>query len=108
MVNSDAAKLTSWISKTFALSNIAKLTYKAIDDGSVLREAQTLNSDPLKYRNEAFYIDFDGNWKPPRYPGDELCAAQIKLVKGAAKSYLYFINTHGLLWLVSHPEYFGS
>jgi hypothetical protein len=46
-------------------------------------------------------------WKSPRYPSDEVCAAQIKLVKGAAKSYLYFIAEKGLQWLVDHPEYFG-
>jgi AbiV family abortive infection protein len=105
----DAAKVLSVLSKIPALdlSNIAELTYKAIDDGSILSEAHTLNTDPLKYRNEAFYIDFDGSWKPPRYPSDEVCAAQIKLVKGAAKSYLYFMNTQGLSWLTSHPEYFG-
>jgi AbiV family abortive infection protein len=105
----EAAKVLSVLSKIPALdlSNIAQLTYKAIDDGSILREAQTLGTAPLKFRNEAFYIDFDGSWKSPRYPGDEVCAAQIKLVKGAAKSYLHFIDAQGLSWLTSHTEYFG-
>ena len=108
-VKSDAAKVMSELSRIPALdlSNIAELTYKAVDDGTILAEARTLDTAPLKYRNEAFYTNFDGSWKAPRYPGDEVCAAQIKLVKGAAKSYLYYIDTQGLSWLASHPEYFG-
>jgi hypothetical protein len=63
----------------------------------------------LRYRNEAFYVDFVGSWKSPRYPSDEVCASQIKLAKGAAKSYLYFIEKEGFQWLVDHAaEYFGG
>ena len=107
LVNSDAAKIALQLSKEFDLSEVAKLNYQAMANGSILSEAQTVNTEPLRYRNEAFYVDFVEGWKSPRYPSDEVCAAQIKLVKGAAKSYLYFIEKEGLQWLVDHPEYFG-
>ena len=109
MVKSDVAKVMLELSKDPALdlSEIAKLSYQAIQDGSILNEAQTLGTAPLRYRNEAFYIDFVGSWKPPRYPSDEICAAQVKLIKGAAKSYLHFIKTNGLQWLADQSEYFG-
>ena len=92
---SPTMKLMEEISKNpaFDLSNVAKLSYESIRNGSITREAATLKgAPPLKYRNKAFYIDYDGAWQDPRYPGDEVCAAQIKLVKGAAKSYLYVLN----------------
>jgi AbiV family abortive infection protein len=109
VVNSAGAKIALELSKdpAFDLSEIAKLSYQAIEDNSIQNEAKTLGTDPLRYRNEAFYMDFVETWKPPRYPGDEICAAQIKLVKGAAKSYLYFIKTNGLEWLANHSQYFG-
>jgi len=108
MVKSAGAQIALQVSKELDdLSEIAKLSYQAIENGSILSEAQTLNTAPLRYRNKAFYVDFVGSSEPPRYPSDEVCAAQIKLAKGAAKSYLYFIETNGLQWLVDHPEYFG-
>jgi|SRR5208282_2508869 AbiV family abortive infection protein len=107
LVNSSGAKIALGLSKMFDLSEIAKLNYQALANGSILSEARTVNTDPLRYRNEAFYVDFVDGWKSPRYPGDEVCAAQIKLVKGAAKSYLYFIENEGLQWLID-SEYLGS
>ena len=106
-MNSDAAKIALQLSKGFDLSEVAKLNYQAIANGSLLSEAETVNTEPLRYRNQAFYVGFAEGWKSPRYPSDEVCAAQIKLVKGAAKSYLYFIENEGLQWLVDHPEHFG-
>ncbi len=104
-----ALELTKKFPSLLHLSEIAKLNYQAIQNGSILSEAQTLNTAPLKYRNEAFYVDFVGSWKSPRYPSDEVCASQIKLAKGAAKSYLCFIEKEGFQWLVDHAaEYFGG
>jgi AbiV family abortive infection protein len=108
LLNSVGVKIALELSKGLDLSEIAKLNYQAIANNSILPEARKMNTDPLRYRNEAFYVDFIKGWRPPRYPSDELCAAQIKLVKGAAKSYLTFIETEGLQWLIDHSEYFAD
>ena len=93
---SNTAKGMSEISKIFdpSLSDISKLSYQAIEDGTIEAEARTISTHPLEYRNSGFYINFvNGTWASPRYPSDKVCAAQIKLVKGASRYYLIRMNT---------------
>jgi AbiV family abortive infection protein len=105
---SDGLKLLSALSKlpTLALSDISLLAYAAFEGGEIATEAEVIDANPLGFRNAAYYVDYDRGWKSPRYPGDKICAGQVKLVKGAAKGYLQLIVEKGLAWLLNQDHLF--
>lgn len=107
-LGSDASKLMNELRKWpgLGLSNASVFAYKAIESGAMHGEAKTIDANPLGYRNAAYYVDYDGDWKGPRYPGDEICAGQIKVVKGAAKGYQWLIAQNGLDWVLSQSHLF--